>query len=90
MDIRKAIAVSRNTPVQKIDVVEVEPTQTDDSEEAYQQLVAMAEALRAGASYLSVSQAFARVAADQEGSELLARAHKRPNAGNAGAYPFPR
>jgi hypothetical protein len=38
---------------------------------------------------LSVSQCFSRIFSDTANAELAAKAHRRPNASDAGAYPFP-
>jgi hypothetical protein len=57
-----------------------------ESSEAYAQLMALAEAQRVSAPFLSQPQAFARVFAANP--ELAKRAHQRPAATTA--YPFPR
>jgi hypothetical protein len=91
LDIRKAHQLTKSTlvDVQPISVGVGSSDNNTDWQEAYAQLQEMAEKLRASAPYLSVSQAFARVFEDQKNAELAARAHKRPNASDAGSYPYP-
>jgi hypothetical protein len=60
-----------------------------DSDAAYQQLITLAEAMRAKSPDLSVAQCFARIFTDSKNAELAAKAHRRPNASDSGNYPFP-
>ena len=56
--------------------------------EAYQQLVDMAEKLRADSPFLSADQAFARVFENPKHAAIAAKAHRRPSATTS--YEFPR
>jgi hypothetical protein len=59
----------------------------DDSVKAYNQLTAMAEAMRIKSPALSISQCFARVFEDSKNAELAAKAHRRPSATTSYAMP---
>jgi hypothetical protein len=98
IDIRRAHQLTKNVPVAKdsllrpvmVEPVSVETGRTDtesDAEEAYAQLMQMAEELAASGKYQSVASAFAALFQDQRNAELAAKAHKRPNAANANPYP---
>ena len=88
IDIRRAWQMTKGTMVAKdslMQQVQAGPTvSAEDSEEAYRQLMEMAERLAAQGKYRSVSQAFAAVFSDQRNAELAARAHRRPNAAHYG------
>jgi hypothetical protein len=88
--VRRACRVAK---AQTLDVMVVggpnathEAINNTEQSEAYQQLVDMAEKLRAASPFLSTSQAFAR--ASEQRPDLLAKAHKRPAATTS--YEFPR
>ncbi len=82
LDVRKAIQLTKGFPR----LMETVPTSTevgatdveDDSAEAYDKLVEMAEEQRRRAPTLTVAQAFARVFADPANAKLAAAAHRRP------------
>jgi hypothetical protein len=59
-----------------------------EQSEAYQQLVDMAEKLRAESPFLSADQAFAKVFEDPKHAAIAAKAHRRPSATTS--YEFPR
>jgi hypothetical protein len=59
-----------------------------EQSEAYQQLVDMAEKLRAESPFLSTDQAFARVFENPKHAAIAAKAHRRPSATTS--YEFPR
>jgi hypothetical protein len=59
-----------------------------EQSEAYQQLVDMAEKLRAESPFLSADQAFARVFENPKHAAIAAKAHRRPSATTS--YEFPR
>jgi hypothetical protein len=94
IDIRKAHALTKSTLVAKdslLRAVEVQPVSVEagrtdvetDTQEAYEQLMEMAEELAASGKYQSVASAFSALFSDQKNAELAARAHNRPNAANA-------
>jgi hypothetical protein len=98
LELRKAIQISKNTPVSKSAAaplmafqpvsVEVGATNTaSDAEEAYNQLTAMANAMRAKSPTLTAAGAFAAVFTDQANAALAAKAHRRPQASDAYAMP---
>jgi hypothetical protein len=59
-----------------------------EQSEAYQQLVDMAEKLRAESPFLSADQAFARVFENPKHAAIAAKAHRRPSPTTS--YEFPR
>jgi hypothetical protein len=94
IELRKALAIAKDQQFAQSlrksfpDVMSIEPTSTevgstdveDDSRDAYEKLMEMAEAQRAKAPWLSTSQLFERVFSDPANAKLAARAHRRPNA----------
>ena len=93
IDIRRAHAITKNTPapMMSIDPVQVggkDATDVNDARKAYDQLTALAEEQRRRSPGLSSAQAFARVFENPENVSLAARAHRRPSATTS--YEFPR
>jgi hypothetical protein len=58
-----------------------------EQSEAYQQLVSMAEKMRAASPELSAAQAFDRVFTDKRNASLAAKAHVRPSPTTSYAWP---
>ena len=88
VDLRKAHQLTKATLIKPVEVqpVTIETGRTgtaSDANEAYQQLMSMAEELAASGEYRSLASAFAAFFSDQKNAELAARAHKRPNAAHA-------
>jgi len=59
----------------------------NDSSEAYQKLVDMAEEQRRRTPTLTAAQAFARVFEDPDNATLAAKAHRRPSPTTSYAFP---
>lgn len=98
VELRRAHQLTKNTPVSKsaaaplmsfqpVSVETGSSATADDSVKAYNQLTAMAEAMRAKSPALTVAQCFARVFEDTKNAELAAKAHRRPQASDAYAMP---
>src|SRR4051794_7921448 len=97
LELRKAIQIAKNTPVDKAypPLMDMKPTQVsgaaamnvNDASEAYNKLTAMAEALRAKSPTLTAAQAFAKVFEDPANAELAAKAHRRPTPTTSYAMP---
>jgi hypothetical protein len=84
--VRRACAVAKSMPVTPTMVGGVDATHeaidSTESSEAYQQLVDMAEKMRAASPELKLSaaQAFDKVFTDPKNAALAAAAHRRPAA----------
>ena len=93
IELRKAIAVAKNTPAP---LMSVEPVQVggndaldvNDASKAYQQLVDLAAEQVRRSPTLTDAQAFARVFEDPANATLANAAHRRPSATTS--YEFPR
>ncbi len=84
--LRKAHQLTKNAALQATQVGAEDALDTNtDASAAYQQLVDMAEKLRASAPFLSVSQAFER--SFTASPELAAKAHRRPAPTTSFAFP---
>jgi hypothetical protein len=79
----KWFTLLRPVEVQPVTVETGRTNVESDANEAYSQLMSMAEELAASGKYQSVASAFAALFSDQKNAELAARAHKRPNAAHA-------
>jgi K+-sensing histidine kinase KdpD len=90
--VRRACQIAK---AQTLDVMVVggldvthEAINNTEQSEAYQQLVDMAEKLRAESPFLSTDQAFARVFENPKHAAIASKAHRRP--APTTSYEFPR
>jgi hypothetical protein len=90
--VRRACQVAKAQTLEPVMVGGVAATHAGinntEQSEAYQQLVDMAEKLRAESPFLSADQAFARVFENPKHAAIAAKAHRRPSATTR--YEFPR
>ena len=89
--LQKAHAIAKNAALMDLSATQVGGAAATDTNPnfsaAMEQLQAMADKLRRESPWLSVAQGFSRVFTDPANAAIAARAHKRPTATTAFAFP---